>query len=272
MDPDDAELIRIGENAVFRLTGSRVVVRIGRDDRHHSTAEVEVRTSRWLADEGVPAVRALEFDQPVSACGRVVTFWESVGDRAEYGTPAELGTLLRQLHALNAPPWLPSFDPFTQNRDRLAASTGLGDADHSLLLSELELLHDEYKLLNFALAPGVVHGDASVGNAFRTRNGAVVLGDLDGFAVGNREWDLVQTAMYADSFGWHTEAEYGAFVEAYGFDVRSWSGYLVMRNARELMMVIWLAQNAADPSVAAELAKRLHAVRTGASRRDWVPF
>ena len=35
--------------------------------------------------------------------------------------------------------------------------------------------------------------------------------DLDGFAVGPREWDLALTAIYYDSFGWHTAAEYAAF-------------------------------------------------------------
>ena len=42
--------------------------------------------------------------------------------------------------------------------------------------------------------------------------------DLDGFAVGPREWDLVQTAMYYDSFGWHTREEYEDFARVYGYD------------------------------------------------------
>jgi hypothetical protein len=40
--------------------------------------------------------------------------------------------------------------------------------------------------------------------------------DLDGFAVGPREWDLALTAIYYDSFGWHTREEYEDFVRVYG--------------------------------------------------------
>jgi hypothetical protein len=52
----------------------------------------------------------------------------------------------------------------------------------------------------------------------RDRRGTPVLIDLDGFAVGPREWDLMQTAMYYDSFGWHTREEYEDFARAYGYD------------------------------------------------------
>ena len=37
--------------------------------------------------------------------------------------------------------------------------------------------------------------------------------DLDSFAVGPREWDLVQTALFYDRLGWHTREEYRTFVE-----------------------------------------------------------
>ena len=53
----------------------------------------------------------------------------------------------------------------------------------------------------------------------------VALTDLDGFAVGPREWDLVLTALYFERFGWHTAEEYAAFVETYGYDVMAWDGY-----------------------------------------------
>jgi len=41
------------------------------------------------------------------------------------------------------------------------------------------------------LPRGVIHGDASVGNVIRDTTRHAVLIDLDGFAVGPREWDLV---------------------------------------------------------------------------------
>ena len=68
--------------------------------------------------------------------------------------------------------------------------------------------------LEFVLPAGPVHGDASIGNIIRRQaDGVAVLIDLDGFASGPREWDLVLTAMYFERFGWHTAQEYREFVD-----------------------------------------------------------
>jgi hypothetical protein len=100
-----------------------------------------------------------------------------------------------------------------------------------------------------------------------------VLSDLDSFRIGPREWDLVQTAIYADRYGWHTEAEYQAFVTANGYDLRSWDGYPVLADVRELLMVLWNAGNAASSAEhAEELAKRLDTLRTGQGRHSWSPM
>ena len=97
--------------------------------------------------------------------------------------------------------------------------------------------------------------------------------DLDGFAIGPREWDLVLTAMYYDSFGWHTREEYNAFSETYGFDVMSWPGYPALRDVREFLMVTWLSQKAEhDERVAAEVRKRIASLRSGDSKKDWQPY
>jgi hypothetical protein len=59
----------------------------------------------------------------------------------------------------------------------------------------------------------------------------------------------------------------------YGFDIMAWPGYPVMRAAREFLMVTWLIQKAAESGQAAtEAAKRITALRTGASRKDWQPY
>jgi aminoglycoside phosphotransferase (APT) family kinase protein len=124
------------------------------------------------------------------------------------------------------------------------------------------------------LPAGSVHGDASIGNIFRRQaDGVAVLMDLDGFSTGPREWDLVQTAMYYERFGWHTPDEYAEFAEIYGFDVLAWPGYPVLADVRELVMVTWLAQNAGESDeVAAEVRKRIGDLRSGPGPRDWAPF
>ena len=45
----------------------------------------------------------------------------------------------------------------------------------------------------------MIHGDASIGNVLRDRQGNPVVIDLDGFAIGPREWDVVLTAIYYGS-------------------------------------------------------------------------
>ena len=120
------------------------------------------------------------------------------------------------------------------------------------------------------LPQGVIHGDASIGNVLHDRNGEPVVIDLDGFAIGPREWDLALTAIYYDSFGWHTREEYETFARVYGFDIMQWPGYPVMRAVREFLMVTWVIQQAGDSQkAAAEASKRITALRTGASRKDW---
>ena len=47
----------------------------------------------------------------------------------------------------------------------------------------------------------------------------------------------------------------------------------VMRAVREFLMVTWVIQKAAESApAAAEAAKRIAALRTGASRKDWRPY
>jgi aminoglycoside phosphotransferase len=273
LDGGGAELLRLGENAIYRLESVPVVVRIARGYLADTRAEVAV--ARWLESAGFPAVRlAGPADQPLVVDGRPVTFWELVAEREEFGTVAELGALLRWLHELEPPSSLvlQVLAPFGRAVSRIERADLTGD-DRAFLLSRIGELNDLYAGLEFVLPAGPVHGDASVGNILRRDDGVAVLTDLDGFAVGPREWDLVQTALYFERLGWHTAAEYQSFVSAYGFDVMTWPGYPVLRDMRELAMLSWLTQNAGErPQIAAEVRKRIADLRLGGGRRDWAPF
>jgi Ser/Thr protein kinase RdoA (MazF antagonist) len=168
---------------------------------------------------------------------------------------------------------LPALRPFTRAELRIDANGWLGSGDRDFLQGRLEELRAGYAELAFVLPQGVIHGDASVGNVIHDDEGRPVVIDLDGFAIGPREWDLVLTAMYYDSFGWHTREEYEAFVRVYGFDVMEWAGYPVLRDVREFLMVTWLSQKASgDERVAAEMRKRIVALRTGGDKKDWQPY
>lgn len=274
LDATGAELVRLGSNAVFRLRSAPLIVRIGRTADLIS-AEREIAVAEWLAAQGVPAVRPARVRQPLVTAGRVSTIWDSAGDNEEYGTTEELASILRQLHGLGTLPatQLPGLDPLVNASTRIGSLRDMADDDLTYLYAECERQQEEYRQLCPDLPIGVIHGDANVGNVLRDRAGAAMLADLDGFVTGPREWDLVLTAMYFERFGWHTKTEYRAFVDNYGYDVMGWPGYPVMRAVRELLMVVWLAQSApGDTERTAEVTKRLRALRSGASRSDWLPF
>ncbi|MBW1597933.1 phosphotransferase enzyme family protein [Streptomyces sp. JJ38] len=272
--PQDVVLLRLGDHAVFQLHGGEVVSRIGRHPDRLPSVRREVAVGRWLATEGFPSARLVEeATQPVVVEGHPVTFWEGLADGGRYASTCEMGELLRRLHSLEPPSVrLPELRPFDKVEHRLRRS--VIPAETRRYLGDLaDELAAEYGKLRFILPPGHLHGDFNVGNVLRDARGRPTVIDLDGFATGPREWDLMQTAMYYDSFGWHTEAEYAAFADGYGFDVRQWSGYTVLRSVRELLMVTWLSQNAdADPRAADEVEKRVKTLRAGTSRRSWAPF
>ena len=51
LDTSDGELIRLGENALFRLPAERMVVRIARTMDYWADAEKEVAVGPWLASK-----------------------------------------------------------------------------------------------------------------------------------------------------------------------------------------------------------------------------
>lgn len=274
VDPTGAKLIRLGSNAVYRLA-EPVIVRIGRDADTVENVTRQVLVARWLEQAGYPATRALDVDQPVDVGGHVATFWVSVSESTEYAAIREVADLIRRLHELKPPSGftLPAAQPFADLESRLSVLTNLDMADAEFLRELIGELRSRCETLHFPLSSGVIHGDANVGNVILSRDGEPVLIDLDSFAVGPREWDLVQTALFYERFGWHTEEEYRTFVEVYGFDIMSWSGYRVLAAYREISMTLWLCGKAgADKEAAAEVRKRVESIRSGGSRREWAPF
>jgi aminoglycoside phosphotransferase (APT) family kinase protein len=275
LDADGARLLRIGSNVVYRLK-EPIIARISRPGADASHVRRTVAVARWLQSIGYPAVRVVDVEQPVVIDGQAVTFWEAVSDDGdEYASVTEFAELLLRLHKLTAPAdlHLPELAPFANASKRIEANSWLTPDDRVFLTTMLTQMRAAYAGLEFALPPGVIHGDANVGNVLRDRHGHPVMIDLDGFAIGPREWDVVLTAIYYDSFDWHTREEYQDFVRVYGYDLMTWPGYPVMRAVREFLMVTWIIQKAPESEqAAAEAAKRIAALRTRASRKDWKPY
>lgn len=275
LSADGARLLRLGSNAVYRLAAP-VVARVARPDADIEATRRTVAVARWLESVGYPAVRAIDIDQPVMTNGHAVTFWEAVSDDgSEYAPIAEVAEVIAQLHKLAPPEYLrlPALEPFENAGIRIASSEWLNHDDREYMTGELARLQGEYDRLAFALPRGVIHGDANIGNVLQDERGNPVVIDLDSFAIGPREWDLIQTALFYDHYGWHTREEYGTFTRVYGYDIMQWPGYPVLANVREFIQVTWMIQKAGESGkTAAEARKRVNALRSGGSRKDWLPF
>ncbi|MBA3905618.1 MAG: aminoglycoside phosphotransferase family protein [Pseudonocardiales bacterium] len=271
IDSSAAEIIRLGSNAVFRLSVD-TIARVAPSLEDSATADKQIAVARWLVSLGYPVVRAVDVDQPVEADSRVVTFWESIAPETVYAPIDLVAELIRRLHDLSPPPDLdlPKLRPFGRSDDQTPRFDGLNQEDGEFLRRRYRSARAAFDAMTFPLESGVIHGDANVGNVLLDLRGQAVLIDLDSFSIGPREWDLIQTALFADRLGWHTPEEYRTFVEVYGYDITKWDGYEALADMREVAMTAWLAKKAAsDEKAAAEVHKRITAMRTGGSRRDW---
>ncbi|WP_284574988.1 aminoglycoside phosphotransferase family protein [Streptomyces sp. 2P-4] len=265
-----ALLLALGENAVFR-TGD-LVVKVGREAALLERAERELAVAAWLEQAGIPAVRAAE---PAArlVSGHPVTVWHRLPDAVRPAAPADLAVLLRQLHALPAPPFtLPARDLLggVERWLRLAGDA-VDPADAAYLRARRDAYADEAAGLTPCLPPGPIHGDALPRNVHAGPDGPVLV-DLETVSADLREHDLVVMALSRDRYGL-PDAAYGEFTAAYGWDVRDWEGCAVLRGARETASCAWVAQHApANPRALAEFRHRVASLRTGDTAARWHAF
>jgi Ser/Thr protein kinase RdoA (MazF antagonist) len=273
LSSENAELLRLGENAIYQLVNDPVVVRIARSADRLPRVEPELCVARWLAAANIPAVRVIEdVEQPLLVDGYPVSFWHSVTGGDPAPTHADLARLIAAFHSLpDCPCDLPSFEPLQTSEIRLAEATEVDPGDRDFLRERRADLNEQFQHLEFALPRGPIHGDAHTSNLL-TDHGQVVLLDFEAVAVGPREWDLMPTAVARERFGL-SEERYRGFADTYGFDVRTWAGYPVLREIRELTMTTWLMQNVGESAaVAAEFALRVASLRKRDTRRVWTAF
>ncbi|MFF4563978.1 phosphotransferase enzyme family protein [Streptomyces sp. NPDC001435] len=275
LDATGAELIRLGENALFRLAPVPVIVRVARGEEWLPKARTEVAVSRWLAEEGFPAARIVEdLEQPFLIDGHPVTFWHLIVEGDRKATYGELGGILRDLHSLTLPAGLvlPSFDPFDKQQLRLDRAV-ISDDDKAFLQKRWHELRGKYGELRFETPKGPVHGDAHVQNLMVDEQGRVILIDFEAFCYDHPEWDLMVTAVEHHSLGWQTDEQYADFVAAYGRDLYDWHGYETLRGIQEFGMTTWLMQNVQeDAETEAEYRRRIAGLRNDDAPRDWRPW
>ncbi|MFE5756901.1 phosphotransferase enzyme family protein [Streptomyces massasporeus] len=266
----EARLLALGENAVF--AAGDLVVKVGRDAELLDRARHELDVAMWLAEAGVPAVRAAE-PKALLVDGHPVTVWHRLPDAVRPAEPRDLAELLRVVHATPPPPFaLPGRDLLSGvERWLRLAGDAIDPADAAYLRERRDGYADRAAALTPHLPPGPIHGDALPRNVHVGPDGPVLV-DLETVSADLREHDLVVMALSHDRYGMPDEA-YVSFTEAYGWDVRGWAGCGVLRGARETASCAWVAQHApSNPKALAEFERRVRSLRDGDETVRWYPF
>ncbi|WP_225830607.1 phosphotransferase enzyme family protein [Streptomyces sp. NK08204] len=266
----DARLLALGENAVF--AAGDLVVKVGRDAELLERARRELDIAGWLAEKGVPAVRAAE-PKPLLVEGHPVTVWHRLPDPVRPAGPRDLAELLRIVHALPAPSFaLPPRELLAGvERWLRLAGEAIDPQDAAYLRARRDGFAAAIAALTPRLAPGPIHGDALPRNVHVGPQGPVLV-DLETFSADLREHDLVVMALSRDRYGL-SAAAYDAFTDAYGWDVREWEGCGVLRGARETASCAWVAQHTpSSPKALAEFERRVASLRNGDETVRWHSF
>ena len=265
-----ARLLALGENAVF--AAGDLVVKVGRDAELLDRARRELDIAVWLAEAGVPAVRAAEPKARLVE-GHPVTVWHRLPDAVRPAEPRDLAELLRVVHALPKPPFdLPPRELLggVERWLRLAGDA-IDPADAAYLRERRDGFAAAAAAVTPHLEPGPIHGDALPRNVHVGPDGPVLV-DLETFSSDLREHDLVVMALSRDRYGVPAGA-YDAFTAAYGWDVRDWEGCSVLRGARETASCAWVAQHApTNPNALAEFERRVASLRDGDETVRWYSF
>jgi Ser/Thr protein kinase RdoA (MazF antagonist) len=272
-DTDKAQLLRLTNNAVYALPAEGVVIRITRSQGLQARVNKVVTLARWLQEVDGPANRlAPGIEQPVRSGDLLATVWEYLPGRRPVPTVADLGRVLRAFHGLGEPPFrLPAWDPVGDARSRLADAEDLPDTDRRFLLDWCEHLSPRIVGLLDRVDRSLVHGDAHAGNLLHDRKGDVVLCDFDPTCGGPWQVDLVAVAVGEARFGRASAHE--QLVAAYGYDVTTDPDWPLLREVRELKMIVAAVPLlASTPGIATEFDTRLQSNRRDDPSACWTPF
>lgn len=275
LDPTGSKLIRDGSHAMYRLN-DEIVARVGKPGSQ-SNAEHEIRVSRWLTKQRYPVTQLIpDMLQPTVIADQAVTWWRSIPEHRP-ATPAELGRLLRTLHALPAPEslQLPRLDPFCKLAERIKNAAGINEKEHDWLTVRYHRLLEQYQNTTFDSGNRMIHGDAWQGNVAVPQDGSPILLDLEAVSRGHREWDLLPIAVDHVDFARIDVKGYQSFVDAYGgFDVTDSAVYGLLAAIQELRWVCFVLSRADNnPAALQETRHRISCLRGEVSRPwTWTAF
>lgn len=252
--PDsNAILLRHHTNAVYAVGGA--VVKIAPGDHDLERVRGMVAVVDWLVARGFPTVGLHPgVSQPMRVGGYAVTVWQRLDPAHDDPiTVSELGSLLRDLHALPAPPVpLPSLRPIHGIERAVTRSEILNGKEQDLLMGRLEALAAGWEAMRFPLGTSLIQSDPQIRNALRRFDGTPVLADWDGAALGPREWDIATVAVHCRRFDPPGPDAFAGFTAAYGWDATSWPRFEELCQLRELQMIATNARKSRPGTEAAD--------------------
>ncbi|MEU6135239.1 aminoglycoside phosphotransferase family protein [Nocardioides sp. NPDC047086] len=270
LNAENAHLLRNGSNAIYLLPSAGVVARVGRPGTAENGAR-QVQIASWLSAGGIEANLPIDGLDLVVVAERPVTWWTPIPAH-RHATPAELGAVLRKLHALQVPPTidLPNLDMIRYVGERITSARSLPASDREWLQGRLIGLDAGLTSTVALRSRHVVHGDAWQGNLVVPDGGQPILLDFDNVSIGHPAWDLIPLAVDHEDFARIDSDAYAAFVTAYGsYDVRDEPWFRTLADLQELRWTAFAAGKAAtSPEAAAEASHRLACLR-GEIPRPW---
>lgn len=261
--------LRHQTNGVYLLEDEALVAKVARPEYGIEHTARIVRTVRWLMETGFPTAPLADFDQPVVTDASAVTFWRYLPQNQRAIHAADIAGGLRRLHTLGKPPAaIPALDAIPAIWYSIASESILTAGEHEYLAARCAELDAAARDLRYERPSALLHGDPQHANALWATDHAV-LADWDSLVIGPAEWDLVTIDVHCRRFG-YPPAEYDAFCQRYGRDVREWDGYQVLRDIRELRMIATNARKSAPGSPsAAEVKRRIALQREGTGESRW---
>ena len=162
-------------NTVYKLASAPVVARLRYTRGSAAVLErlsASVQVTRWLHEQGFPAVRPLDIPQPVAAHGYLVTFWHYIPSAGQAGRDiVALARLLRQLHALPATVRLPATNPLGSSAPTPHLRVAHRCQRRWLTRPVRRAGRASTQTRSRTLGCGMIHGDAHAGNLIHAPDG-----------------------------------------------------------------------------------------------------
>jgi hypothetical protein len=233
------EPIRLRDNLMLRAAGTGTVIRI-LPPGWSQVAVRELRVADWMRSHRILTAEPLVPD-PVLVGERPVTFWEDLGEQCP-AEPAHTARALLRLHDTRVPSHLglPRFTlpPFAQ-RIREAHTD---EPSKQWLTAKAEDLTRRWNAVQWPDQWCVIHADPSHHNTMRGPDGTYLV-DLEGVAIGPRQWDQAIIAVQSDTQDAPPSA-WEEFRAAYGRDVTAWDGYSLLRDIRSMSLALFTLRHA----------------------------